>query len=629
MHGELRARTASHPAIPAVLVMVALLAHAGPAAAQGGRALDSRARGEAVRLLEARRTPAHRRHFVLGVPARTSDLPDRYEVLHHANFIASVPSHRVTRIVRTPSGAAGELLDRGGVHRASVPIAELDAFARLAFYLSHATQTQRTSGRGFGSGSYASHVPSQTVVIRDSNAVIAETPDHMQAIHEDLDVYDDVSRVGATLIIERLEELVSSHLAGHREPMSTALRSELVQRLDAIGLGPASLEDYRRDDRDAVEARLLGYIISIDSDARPLPLLLRAGLEEQAYALWLRTTPEDNLRALLPRLVCAPEWRVFSPALDRAAVLDPASARDVTRRALGCRHHESEIADLIRKLQRPRLEPTDVALLLDFSQTHESPLVRVAAARALAEAGPALHRSQAIEALFAAAEPPAEERMPGSQTTALEGLAVLAAREPGLRSRLSALVGRLFARVTLDTHATFGGVSLFVHMASALDPAAHSATLERLLAHPDSSLAVDVIEAIGAYDPDRALREARSRIRLYADGDERSSGYGWEVGSYVDRLLAADDREAVPILRAAGTRLAHDEDERDDNAGAHRALLRYLTGTSGPARVEALVELVRARGDLSAEARAALVLRHASDGLTEAALDAALDAARR
>ena len=63
---------------------------AATAHAQALPALDLAARRDAVERLERVRTDLHRRTFRLTVPRGSSHLPDHYEILFHANYIATL-----------------------------------------------------------------------------------------------------------------------------------------------------------------------------------------------------------------------------------------------------------------------------------------------------------------------------------------------------------------------------------------------------------------------------------------------------------------------------------------------------------------------------------------------------------
>ncbi len=596
---------------------VALAGAPATAAAQAGA--DGTARREAVAAFERVRTNHHREAWRLTVPRGPSHLPARYEILYHAKFISEVETHVAVRIERTPEGARGELIASDGVHRAALPRDEVDAFARAAFYMLGSTQTLRDRTSGFGGGGYASHMPERTIEIAGlSGSTFHVSTEHWQPISDELDLYASVDHVAHTLLVERFEAMLDLYLRGPVEPWSGALQAELLARLRAIPRGETLLDDYRRDDRDCVVARLLAHLLVPHLDASFVPMLDRKGLEEAAYALSLRTMPEDALIGILPRLICATDWRVESPALARTAELGGVQRR-ILREALGCSAGQSSFEGVAQQIEHLGPLPPDFDVLARIAHRSRDPRARTAAASLVARLGPVSTRAAAVEALFDVFENATDAMV---RSDAYYRIAAVGIDEPEVAARLDAATDAALDAIPLDS--SHSDQQYLVMAAVSSDPESHAAALERLTAHSDVAIVVTVIEAMERYDVHAALAAIHRRLLRFANGRGTFATFDGELFAHVASILIHDDRDALDALRRARARLPPDQDA----ALGLEPLERYLASQVPQERVAAILDLARARHEIRPDVREVLLARHAGDGLTAEAIDAAAAANR-
>jgi hypothetical protein len=362
-----------------MVVLLSLLA-SGSVAAAGLAAPDRRARAQAHAVLERARTADHRRDYRIVVPNEPSRLPERYTIAHHSNFIAFVESSHVITVERDAAGARVELLDPEGIARAPLPVGEVDAFVRLAYYLSHA-RAENTRDAFSAGGSYASHVASRQIRIEGEGLALTTT--YAQPIVDEVE-YEALEHFVLTQLATRLEAMVTAHVTpAHRVPLDAAMLADIEQRLRAIPRGPKPLSQYDRDDRDAVVARLLAQQLVNARVEQAVPLLQRKELDDQAFELALHTTAVEDLPLALPGLLCSDEWDLHRPAL-ALAVEHREQSRAALLHALGCRLSEDKVMRLLHALAAaPKVEGQSLRPVRRLLSHAGSTALRIEAAKTL------------------------------------------------------------------------------------------------------------------------------------------------------------------------------------------------------------------------------------------------------
>jgi hypothetical protein len=533
------------PRVVLVLMVVVLscVAARTTAAATLG-ALDRRARAEARAVLERARTAEHRRHYRMLVPAIPSRLPERYVVRHHCNYHENVSSSRVIDVDRDAHGAQVELLDAEGLAHAPLPAAELDALVRLAFYLYHARSKSRGQHLGLSSWGAASHMRSCKVRIEGEGLSIETI--YAQPIGKEVGG-EDFEQLVLTQIITRLEALVDANVTpAHRVPKDEAALAVAEQRLRAIPRPkPRSPRDH--GNRDAVIARLLAQPLVDAKVERVVPLLLRKGLEHQAFLLSLHATPVEELSQVLPGLLCSDEHALYRPALDIVAE-HPEQSREAVLAALGCQSSEHMRVRLLRGLAkvRPPSERTLAVLRPMLSDTRSAAL-RFEAARALwvlehDEAARQLLRSQALGSGRI-------QQLADAQTDALSAFAAGIKRTGRERRAVAELALEILRGVPMDRSSPRLSVAVVMEKLWQYGEAKDAQALLPWVDHPDAGLASDAVEFIDRLDPARARAEAHERVRRYAKGGGHD--YARTVGPFVQLLVRHDDRVVLEELRAA------------------------------------------------------------------------------
>jgi hypothetical protein len=601
-----------------MLVVLSCLA-SGSAAAAGLAAPDRRARAQARAVLEGARTPEHRRDYRLVVPNEPSRLPARYVIAHHSNFIAFVESSRVISVERDADGARVELLDPEGVARAPLPAGEVDAFVRLAYYLSHARSVQARPIFS-GGGAYASHVASRRIHIEGEGLSLTTT--YAQPIVDEVE-YGDLEHFVLTQLTERLEAMVDAHVtAAHRVPLDDVMLADIERRLRAIPRGDTPLSQYDRDDRDAVVARLLAQQL-VNARVEPaVPLLRRKGLDEQAFLLALRTTPVEDLPLALPGLLCSNEWDLHHPALQLAEEHREQS-RAALLYALGCRLSDDKVERLLDALARaPKLEEQSLRPVRRLISNARSPKLRIAAAKTLW----VIERDEAAEQLLRSVAL-GGGRPQALQDVQLDAFMAIAAgidRKGPERRVVAELALEVLRGIPMATSGERLSVSIVMEKLWQYGDAQDGEALLPWLEHADPGLASDAVEFMERLDPELARSEARERVRRYARGVGRAD-YAHAVGPFVQLLVRHEEQAALDDLHAATVLLrAEAPAARDPRRRAHAALVGYLEAAPTK-KAEALVHWLERTPELERLTHEVLRGRH---GLDEAAFDRAEAVAR-
>jgi len=551
-----------------VVVLSCSIARTTAAAALG--TLDRRARAEARAVLERARTAEHRRDYRVVVPVIPSGLPERYVVRHHCNYHEEVSSSRVIDVDRDAHGARLELLDAEGFARAPLPAAELDALVRLAFYLDHARTEARGEWLRLSGWSFATHTPSCRVEIEGEG--LSFTTIYAQPIAEELDG-EDLEQIMLTQLVTRLEALVAvSVTPAHRVPTDEATLAVAEQRLRAIPRSRPRLPRYYGD-REAVTARLLAQPLVDAKLARVEPLLLRKGLEHQAFLLSLHTTPVEELPQVLPGLLCSDEHALYRPAFELVGE-HPEQSREVVLAALGCQSSEHMQVRLLRELTAaPSSADRTIEALRPMLSDTRSTALRLEAARSLwvlehDEAARQLLRSQALGG-------GRMQRLEDAQTDALSAFAAGIDRTGRERRAVAELTLEILRGVPLDRSSPRLSVAVVMEKLWQYGEARDAETLLPWIDHPDAGLASDAVEFIDRLDPERARAEAHERVRRYAEGGGHD--YAHFVGPFVQLLVRHDDRAVLEELRAAAVALrAEAPSAHDSRRRAHAALVRCL-----------------------------------------------------
>jgi hypothetical protein len=601
------------------IAVLSLLANVVAAAPLGGP--DRRARVQAQVLLERARSADHRRLYRIVVPATPSGLPERYSIRHHANFIAFVEASRVIDVERDADGARVELLDPEGLARAPLPAAEVDALVRLAFYLHHARAEARDDSFGMSGFGYASHTASRQVHIEGEGLSLTTT--YAQPIMDTIDG-QELEQFVLTQLATRLEALVDANVGpAHRVLLDEDLLADAERRLRAIPRGPTPLSQYDRDDRDAVVARLLGRQLVTARVEHAVPLLLRKGLDEQAYALALATTADEDLPHALPGLLCSDEYDIHEPAF-AFAVEHRERSREALRHALGCRLSEDKVVRILRELAKtpPAAGERLTELRSRLSDTR-SPAIRLEAARALW----VLERDAGAQRLLRSLAVGGGRRQ-GIQDLQLDALHAIAAaidRKGRERRVVAELALEILRGVPLDQSGERLSVAVVLEKVGQYGDAEDVDSLVPWLDHTDAGLVGDAVEVVERLDPERALAEARERLQGYVRGVGRAD-YAHAVAPFAQLLVRQDDRDALADLRAAAVPLrAEAPAASDPRRRAHAAFVAYLE--AAPARrAKAALAWVELTPEL--EHSTYTVLRERHPTLDEATLDHAQAVAR-
>lgn len=596
-----------------VVVLLALLV-SGSAAAAGLAAPDRRARAQARAVLERARTPDHRRDYRIVLPNAPSGLPERYTIAHHSNYIAFVESSHVITVERDAAGATVELLDPEGIARAPLPVSEVDAFVRLAYYLSHARAEHRREILGAG-GYFASHVASRRIHIEGEGFSL--TTAYAQPIVDEVE-YEELEHFVLTQLATRLEAMVSAHVTpAHRVPPDAAMLADIEQRLRAIPRGPLPLSQYDRDDRDAVVARLLALQLVNARVKHAVPLLQRKELDEQAFELALHTTPVEDLPLALPGLLCSDDWDLHQPAF-KVAVKHREESRAALLHALDCRLSEDKVVRLLRALAAaPKVEGQSLRPVRRLLSHPRSAVLRIEAATTLwvverDEAAQQLLRSLAL----GGGRPQALHEV---QLDAFMAIASGVARTGPERRMVAELALELLRSVPLDDSGERLSVSIVMEKLWQYGDAQDAKALLPWVDHADPGLASDAVEFMERLDPDRARSEARERVRRYARGGGRAD-YAHAVGPFVQVLVRQEDQAALDDLRAAAVPLrAEAPAASDPRRRAHAALVAYLAAPPAK-KAAALLRWVEATPEIERLTYEALRGRH---GIDEATFDRA------
>lgn len=595
-----------------VVVLSSLAARTTAAATLG--ALDRRARAEARAVLERARTAEHRRDYRLVVPAISSGLPERYVVRHHCNYHEEVSSSRVIDVERDAEGARVELLDPEGFARAPLPAAELDALVRLAFYLHHARAESRKQWIGLGMWSSASHTRSCRVSVEGEGLSFATI--YTQPIADELGG-QDFEQLVLTQVVARLEALVDAHVApAHRVPIDEAALAVAEQRLRALPR-PTPRSPRDEGDRDAVTARLLAQPLVDAKVERAVPLLLRKGLEHQAYLLSLHTIPVEELPQVLPGLLCSDEHSLYRPALD-IVTEHPEQAREAVLAALGCQSSEHMQTRLLHVLAAapPSAERTAPVLRPMLSGTRSAAL-RLEAARTLwvlehDEAARQLLRSHALAG-------GRMQRLDDARTDALSAFAAGIDRTGHERRAVAELALEILRGVPMDRSSARLSVAVVMEKLWQYGEAKDAEALLPWVDHPDPGLASDAVEFLDRLDPERARAEAHERVRRYAAGG--GHGYAHTVGPFVQLLVRHDDQGVLEELRAAEASLrAEAPSAHDSRRRAHAALVRCLEAPA-ERKVAAVIGWLEHTPEIERYTYEVLQARH--PGLDDAAFDRA------
>lgn len=580
---------------------------------------DRRAREQAQEILERARTPEHRKRLRIVVPEEPSRLPARYTLRHHSNFIAFVEYSHTIEIERDARGARVELLEPEGIRRASLPAAEVDAFVRLAFYLTRA-RTEEEDAFPFGGGSFATHVPDQQIRIEGEGLSI--TTIYAQAIVDEVE-WEVLDHFVLSELARRLAAMVAAHVTeAHVVPLDAATIAEVQRRLRAIPRGATSLSQYDREDRDAVVARLLAEQLVRGRVASAVPLLQRKELDRQAYLLSLHTTPPADLPHALPGLLCSDVFELHHPAIAVAGEHREQS-RAALLYALGCTMPEDRVQQLLRELARaPRGESESLRPVRRLLSDGRSPALRVAAARTLwmLERDPGAERLLRSLAL-------GDGRSSRLEDVALDALMAFAAgieRKGAERHLVAELAREMLRGVPMDRSSERLSVAVVMEKLWQYGEPQEADALVPWLDHPDAGLASDALEFIDRLDSVRALAEARERVRRYARGAGQAD-YAHTVGVVAQTLARHEDRAVLEDLRAAAVPLrAEAPASSDPRRRAHAALVGYLE--AAPAKkARALLRWVEVTPELERLTFEALRGRH---GLDEAALDRAQEVAQ-
>ncbi|MCX4247651.1 hypothetical protein [Paraliomyxa miuraensis] len=578
---------------------------------------DRKARAMAQTMLQKARTPQHRRLHRLIVPDVPVPLPRRYSIVVLANYHSSVRASGIIEVTRDADGARVEQLGPDGIDRAPLPPDEVDAFVRLAYYLTAARAEARWNLGSLGPVGTATHAAWHQIRIQGEGLSI--TTAFMQPIMREVDS-EELDWFVLTAIVGEIYELMDLHVThAHRVPLDETMVAEIEQRLRSLPPIPVVSQPYDQPDEDSVRARLLGNLLLAARVARAEPLLLRKGLDRQAYLLSLQTLSEPDLRLALPGLLCSEDPALWRPALS-VAHEHHEHMQDVIVAAVECPLPMFAVIQILDDLgtgptaELPSLQPVR-RLLAPGTE----PRRRLHAAATLWRIR---HDEAALALLHSLALGDGRSRsITVDRELALR--AVSDSVEPrGPRRRLvSELAAQMLREAPVDASGERAQVVAVMELLSRFGDSDDAQELVRWLDHPDPGLVSDVVESMDRLSPARARDEARTRLSRYVRG-ATSDGHARAVAPFVQLWIRHEEREpgVIEDLRAAGRKLRAEVPEaRDRRRVAHDAAVGYLAAEPEQ-RAAALVRWLEATPELQRSTDERLEGRH---GLDREAIDRA------
>lgn len=107
----------------------------------------------------------------------------------------------------------------------------------------------------------------------------------------------------------------------------------------------------------------------------------------------------------------------------------------------------------------------------------------------------------------------------------------------------------------IPVQANESDIGFLVQILHMIDADRYFPEFERLLqTHTHGLVVTPALLAIADSDQTRGIQEVRRRIRLFADGAEKTD-YHRDVRPYLDLLITADAHETLPDLRRAQRRI--------------------------------------------------------------------------
>jgi len=548
---------------------------------------DQAARKELLELIEKKQDAEFRKRYRLIVPEQPSGLNGDYELLIYGKYGDRSASRITVRV--TSDQATGELATNDCVLRGELPREDVDRLVRIVF-LAYATRREHrdVDAESFSTHFFTSHLAYRTFEVVGQNE---DFPFHFKTQPEQWNSssisHDNDSALKEfihTRTFEKLWTLCDTRLKplrrqDEKEYVSAQLRKVSPEKVPGKYDAPrVKVDDYRRDDRAAVDCILFSQLAIKDRVAEAIPEFKRLQLDEELKQLevvvaddplsklqemleadrdknWVRShwakcyilnSDDPKLRALLWPDV----FRLFELEYDRLA--NDLLSIKLTREELEVfEKHYDESTKLADKVfvGRVLLSQTKADRYFDYllscskrvpsKQQEQAP---TAIMEFSMDTG--LRKAEAREVLLSL-----WERSPSSDRWAylLPELAVL-----GIRDDIP--------------------------------------KLQPYLDDPQENVVDGAIGPLASLDPDQGLKAAHGQIEKFIQEGGNPRLYYWHVSASFELFFWQRDRSCIPLIQKAIARL--DPVDRDHNRNnVHATLFEYLEAETLDARLKAALAL--------------------------------------
>jgi hypothetical protein len=509
---------------------------------------DAMALAAVERLIDAKRTDAHRAAYSVDVPKAPTGLPSSYKITLWGGYGELGMLH--IDVTVDANGASAELISREGIMRGVVSADEIDKYSRMALYLSSAGEQYRPANVGAGAASAGgSHAPYYTVEFSAADSPLFQpviSSEGQSVVHEiEPNLLKQYSH---TWITDTLEKVVRNNL--EQAEVTPELIQEVLQRFQG-----------RRES-----------VVGMKVGSPKTELEIEVHLDAHLLAKWKCSGAIEPLRAMgfvehSGRLAVMASGG--SEQVLKASVIDP--QRGVAVWTLD--YMRDEVAAGLRRdvllyaLKRVQKKHFTMKLLDDLSELEATPEAIASAVRVFENAGHDLevriaaanvllgwtHEARFYKFLIDQVRMPSSnvDELPDPTMRAIGALGKYAATYADKGGPAADTLRRRLAETPRDSHSTFGGMDTLIPLLGEIGRIEDAEELKTWADHPSFRISALAVEAVNRSDAAWAIAESRRRIRLYVDRNDpfdASTEYGWATRLYAEILVANLAKETLPDL---------------------------------------------------------------------------------
>jgi hypothetical protein len=504
---------------------------------------DRQARGEFVKLIEARQDAEFRKTKIVRVPNQASGVPENYDVILYRSEPDCAGAGARFKVEVRAGQANIELLSDAGIFRVQRPAGEIDVLARQ---LAYAFQTNEGDRQGLdlldrvGGRLVATHTANEIIQIQSRDA---KRPLHLrtpawQPLASNVDssthgvpgfAHARLQRQFWTIISEE-----GTLLAPEAENHEILQRLKEIRLETAIGMLPR------------LEARIYGTLAAHRGLAAALPDLQRLELKDQLEKLEVTATdiPGDKIKLLLrsERGFWAIDFAADPRHPDRLAWIVESLSKKL---------NSSNAHYLVRKITGRKLTPEQITIVDKYFHELDDPFYKVDVANLLLLATDKVDYFDYLRQLIRDTPRNTKNNSHDPRYDAAISLFKYSATTGKRREECHALLKSLLAELPADTNKNtypYFGYEAFIGPLGGRD---EFPLLRELAQGNESLIAGMAIEGIAEFDPKLATEFVHLRLERYLAGVTDSRHYSHEVSHYFTHILWQRDRAAIPLLQKA------------------------------------------------------------------------------